>query len=118
MLTGALVENVFCGVGGVACSGGRSVGFFNQGATVTWTVSSVPGGVVPVVIRYGAAGGGRADVIVNGVLQQVVVFGTTSTWANWSSVSISVPLRAGANTVTLRNNAAPYVNLDYLEATT
>ena len=75
-------------------------------AGATWTVLGVPAGQARVTLRYsnyiGALGGPAPrtiELIVNGTDAGPLTLPPTSSWDDWSTVTTSVSLKAGANTV-------------------
>jgi hypothetical protein len=84
------------------------VGGLGQGnsAGATWTVLGAPAGPAQVTLRYsnyiGALGGPAPrtiDLVVNGTDVGPVTLPGTSSWDDWSTVTTSVSLTAGDNTV-------------------
>ncbi|WP_228386602.1 carbohydrate-binding protein, partial [Streptomyces katsurahamanus] len=88
-------------------------------SSVEWTVESASARSAPVTVRYanGTAQGRPMDVSVNGtVVAAGRAFDSTGAWTNWTDVTLTVPLQAGANTIRVSAttaNGAP--NLDYLD---
>lgn len=103
--------------------GFSGTGFVNTpnaaGAYVEWTVESATARDAALTIRYanGTTAGRPMDVSVNGtVVSAGRAFNGTGAWTTWADSSLTVPLKAGANTVRLTattENGAP--NLDYLD---
>jgi alpha-galactosidase len=88
------------------CSGGSKVGFVGSGATLTFTGVTVPAaGTYPVVIAYldGSDSGRQATVTVDGTASQTVKFTPTGDFSTVGTVTVPVPLQAGANTIELAN---------------
>ncbi|MFC8454059.1 carbohydrate-binding protein [Kitasatospora sp. NPDC057223] len=84
---------------------GYLTGFAAQGARAVFSVNAPTATGYPVALRYRTSGTGAASITLtaNGLkVQQVALPGTGGAW---SSVSVSTPLRAGLNTVTLRTEA-------------
>jgi hypothetical protein len=108
-------------------AGFSGTGFVNTpneaGAYVEWAVNAASAGNGTVRLHYanGQAGGQTVDrpmdVAVNGtVVTAGRSFPGTANWDTWADVTLTVPLRAGANTVRVTAttaNGAP--NLDYLD---
>jgi polygalacturonase len=108
-------------------AGFSGTGFVNTpnaaGSYVEWTVNAAQAGNATVTIAYanGQASGQTVDrptdVTVNGALVKAAQsFPGTPNWDTWQTVTLTVPLVAGANTVRLTAttaNGAP--NLDYLD---
>jgi polygalacturonase len=108
-------------------TGFSGTGFVNTpnvaGSYVEWTVTASQAGDATIKIGYanGQASGQTvdrpADVSVNGtVVKAGQSFPGTANWDTWGTVSITVPLQAGANTIRLTAttaNGCP--NFDYLD---
>jgi hypothetical protein len=81
------------------CSGGSKVGYLGNGATLAFTdVAGGSGGTRAVTVYYASAVARTATV--NG---QSVGFPATAGWESVSSVTVSVNLAAGSNTITIAN---------------
>jgi hypothetical protein len=103
--------------------GFSGTGFVNTpnaaGAYVEWTVESATARDAALTIRYanGTMAGRPMDVSVNGtVVSAGRAFNGTGAWTTWADSSLTVPLKAGANTVRVTAttaNGAP--NLDYID---
>lgn len=94
-----------------------------SGASATWTVLGAPAGQAAVTIRYanaiGALGGPAPrtiDLDVNGGPAQTLTLPPTASWNDWSTVTATVPLAAGTNTIALAcaSGDSCNVNLDTL----
>jgi hypothetical protein len=108
-------------------TGFSGTGFVNTpnaaGAYVEWTVNAEQAGNATVKISYanGQASGQTvdrpADVTVNGTLVKAAQsFPGTTNWDTWGTVTLTVPLNAGANTIRLTATTANGdPNLDYLD---
>jgi hypothetical protein len=108
-------------------TGFSGTGFVNtpnqSGAYVEWTVNAAQAGNATIDFSYanGQAGGQTVDrpmdVAVGGaVVKAGQSFPGTANWDTWGTVTLTVPLKAGANTIRVTattTNGAP--NLDYLE---
>jgi hypothetical protein len=108
-------------------AGFSGTGFVNTpnaaGSYVEWTVNAAQAANATINIAYanGQASGQTvdrpADVTVNGTdVKTGQSFPGTTNWDTWGTVSLTVPLNAGANTIRLTAttaNGAP--NLDYLD---
>ena len=112
-----------CDAGAAALSGGANIqtnhaayqsiaGFIaglGQGSgSATWTVLGAPAGQAVVSVRYanyvGALGGPAPrtiDLTVNGADVKTLTLPPTSSWDDWNTVTATVPLSAGPNTVGL-----------------
>jgi hypothetical protein len=103
--------------------GFSGTGFVNtpnaSGASVRWTVDSASGGSTRLVFRYSNNTGADRplDISVNGtVVSAGRSFPTTANWDTWSTVSLTVPLDAGSNTVQVTaTSAGGAPNLDALD---
>ncbi|MFF4347134.1 glycosyl hydrolase family 28 protein [Streptomyces sp. NPDC001530] len=104
-------------------AGYSGTGFVNTdnttGAYVEWAVDAAAAGTKTVALAYanGTTSDRPMDITVNGqVVASGVSFPPTADWTTWRTVSLAVPLTAGANT--LRATAITAVgcpNLDYLD---
>ncbi|MDI6099462.1 cellulase family glycosylhydrolase [Actinoplanes sp. NEAU-A12] len=95
------------------CNGSNAIGAYAQ-----FTVNASAAGPVTVRIRFanGATGARSANLAVNGIAVSTVSFESTSTWASWTTKSVTVTLKAGANTIRLDpTTAAGLVNVDRLD---
>ncbi|MFF7097450.1 carbohydrate-binding protein [Streptomyces rubradiris] len=89
------------------------------GAHAQFTVNAASAGTATVRIRFanGSATARPATVAVNGTTAATAGFETTGAWDSWVTKTLTVPVKAGANTVRLTPTAADGLpNLDYLEA--
>jgi alpha-glucosidase (family GH31 glycosyl hydrolase) len=127
-----------CDAGAAALSGGANIqtnhanyqsiaGFIaglNQGSgDAAWTVLGAPAGQAVVTVRYanyiGGLGGPAPrtiDLTVNGSDVKTLTLPPTSSWDDWNTVSATVPLTAGTNTIGLLcgANDSCNVNVDTL----
>ncbi|HEX4280028.1 MAG TPA: carbohydrate-binding protein, partial [Solirubrobacteraceae bacterium] len=127
-----------CDAGAAALSGGANIqtnhanyqstaGFIaglNQGSGgATWTVLGAPAGQAVVTVRYanyiGGLGGPAPrtiDLTVNGSDVKTLTLSPTSSWDDWNTVTATVPLTAGTNTIGLLcgANDSCNVNVDTL----
>jgi hypothetical protein len=103
-------------------SGYSGTGFCNGGNTdsayAEFTVQASAAGTATVSLRY--ANGGTTDrpgdLIVNGTLVETTPFASTSTWTGWTTRTVTVQLRAGANTIRWDpTTASGLPNIDYLD---
>ncbi|MDF2836467.1 MAG: hypothetical protein K0Q63_2107 [Paenibacillus sp.] len=97
---------------------GYLAGWNSNGSSVTFHVNQNAASTRTVTIRY-AAGAGNAGryVSVNGtVAANNLSFGGTGGWGNWNTVTLSVNLNAGHNTIVIGYDSAKgnnnYLNLD------
>jgi alpha-galactosidase len=91
------------------CSGGQKAGFVGNGGTVTFTNVNVPtAGRYQVTLVYcdGSTTGRQAVVSVNGGTGQTVTFTPTGSFNTPGSVTVTLNLNAGTNTVQLGNPTA------------
>ncbi|MER6912034.1 discoidin domain-containing protein [Streptomyces sp. NPDC000594] len=113
--TGSTVDSNHTGYSGT--------GFVNTpnatGAHVEWTVSAERAGDAAISLRYanGTAAGRPMDIAVNGtVVAAGRAFDPTGTWTGWRDVTLTVPLKAGTNTIrTTATTANGAPNLDRLD---
>ena len=111
------------GVDSEGTAAGRSgrgylAGWNTDGTSVTFHVHVADAGSYALDLRYAAAAGtATRSLVVNGSAT-TVAFPATGAWDAWSSVTATVPLHAGHNTVVLAYDAAAgsssYLNLDRL----
>lgn len=94
--------------------------FEADGAAVTFRVNGKTAGAYAVSLRY-ANGGSEAKTLslyANGTFVRKLTFAPTGSWDTWATVNVTLPLAAGANSVTVRYDEAGgdsgYVNLDNL----
>ncbi|MER7521214.1 carbohydrate-binding protein [Streptomyces sp. NPDC126499] len=98
------------------CNGRNAVG-----AAVQFTVSAGQDGTATLAFRFanGAASARPAEVTVNGAAAGIASFESTGTWTGWTTKTLTVPVRSGANTVRLSpTTAAGLPNVDRLDAET
>jgi alpha-L-fucosidase len=98
-------------------------GFVNldnvSGSSLAWTVNATTAGDATLSLRYanGTAADRPMDIAVNGtVVAAGRSFPATADWDTWQTATLTVPLVAGANTITATAttaNGGP--NLDYLD---
>jgi hypothetical protein len=101
------------------CSNNRAVGDFREsGESITWTVTSATARTATLTWRYGAGNAAVTRALtVNGQSLGNISFPKTTTWANWRTVTATVTLRAGSNTIRLASTTSTsnYLNVDYLD---
>jgi len=114
---GSVIDREHNGYSGSGFAGG----FWNVGASVTFTANADEAGVQPVHLRYANGpnpfdGTKTASLLVNGVEVEPLSFPSTGSWKSWSTVTRDLDLQAGANTITVRYDAEDdgNVNLDVL----
>jgi len=113
--TGATVDSDHAGYSGT--------GFVNTtnavGSYVQWTVNAAQAGTATLTFRYanGTTAGRPLDIAVGGsTVRPGLAFPSTGTWPNWQSVTTTVSLNAGTNTIrATATTAGGAPNLDYLE---
>jgi hypothetical protein len=94
-----------------SCLGGEKVGWVGNGGTLTFNdVDVAATGNYAVQIDYldGTSGitGRSATITVNGSADQTVTFIPTGSFQNPGSVTVSLPLTAGENTIEFGNSSA------------
>jgi hypothetical protein len=97
------------------CNGNGAVGAYAQ-----FTVNAATAGTTTLGVRFANApssGAARpANLVVNGTTMGTVSFESTGTWATWSTMTATVSLNAGANTIRLEPTTADGLpNIDYLD---
>jgi hypothetical protein len=99
-----------------------AAGFEATGSGITQDVSQVPSaGSYRLSVRYSNAAGGTGTLStrVNGAAGPRLSFPATSSWETWSTMSTTVSLTAGTDTLDLIQNAGDTgrVNLDSIAVT-
>jgi pectinesterase len=117
----------FCGNSGVIDtkhSGYTGTGFIDTentlGASITWSISAASANTYAVQIRFGNGGTAarRATLVVNDNPVKTLDFPTNSNWAQWQTVNVDVPLKAGTNSIKLvASTADGLANIDNLRVT-
>lgn len=127
--TVAIQENVtgFCGVDGAIESnhtGFTGSGFSNTnnalGNGVNWSVSVPSTGSYTLLWRYANASADRPGQVVvnNATAVNSVSFPNTGSWATWGTVSATVTLKAGVNSIRLEGiGASSLGNIDRIDIT-
>ncbi|MEU6672413.1 carbohydrate-binding protein [Streptomyces sp. NPDC046727] len=90
-----------------------------SGAYVQFTVNAATAGTATLGIRFanGTTGARSATVAVNGTTATTASFEATGAWNTWATKTLTVPVKAGSNTVRLTPTTADGLpNLDYLDA--
>jgi hypothetical protein len=114
---GARVETDHTGYTGTGFVGGYTDG--NKGnAATAFAVNSAAAGATPLTLRY-ANGTGSAQTLslyVNGTKAEQFSLPATANWDTWATQTVTASLAAGANTATIKFDAADSgnVNLDNL----
>jgi hypothetical protein len=116
----ATLSNAAVATNHTGFSGTGFVDFTNAtGGFIQWTVTAPAAGTANVAIRYanGTTTNRPMNVSVNGtVVVTNRAFNGTGSWDTWQTVTVSVPLTAGTNTIRVTattSNGGP--NVDYLE---
>jgi plastocyanin len=117
---GAVVQDEHAGFSGTGYVGG----YWNEGATTTFSVIALADAETEIAIGYANGpnpftGTKRVSLYVNGQFAKKVAFPDTGGWASYSEVHETVNLRAGANEITLRYEPGDEgnINIDYLDVT-
>ena len=97
---------------------GFVAGYWNLGATTTFTVSVPSAGSYNVDLRYAAGRGGTetVSIYVNGIDVKQTSLPTTSSWDAWGDKIESLTLNAGSNTIAYKYDSGDsgWINLDYI----
>ena len=101
---------------------GFIAGFTATGSAISQDVSAVPAaGSYRLAIRFsnGTGSSKTLSTTVNGAAGPSISFPATASWNDWSTTSITLSLRAGANTLGIVRNAADSgnVNIDSFAVT-
>jgi uncharacterized protein YegP (UPF0339 family) len=98
---------------------GFVAGYWNQGASTTFTVSVPSAGTYQARLRYAngpdpAPGAKTVSLYVNGTKVRQVSLASTGNWDTWATQATDVPLVAGTNSVSFRYDSGDggNVNLD------
>ncbi|GAB3652219.1 CBM35 domain-containing protein [Glycomyces tarimensis] len=89
-----------------------------SGASATFTVDADAAGTATVGLRYanGGSGSRSANVVVNGSTARSATFDSTDEWTNWTTQTLTVPVRAGANSIAFTATGSEGLpNVDYLD---
>jgi hypothetical protein len=87
------------------------------GDSINWNVASAAGGGATLTFRYanGAAANRALSLQVNGVMiNPSLAFNSTGSWATWKTVTITVQLNAGLNSIMLSTIGLNGGNIDSL----
>lgn len=101
-----------------ACSeGGFNVGFFHSGEWVEYTIDVPVAGVYEVRLRGATPNGGAAFKLSSGGVDKTgnVTIPPTAGWQNYRTVSGSVTLSAGVQSLRLSNVGSSDFNVNWLE---
>ncbi|AXL92403.1 silent information regulator protein Sir2 [Streptomyces sp. CB09001] len=96
------------------CNGTNAVGAFAE-----FTVGTPAAGTATLNVRFanGTDGTRAADIMVNGSSVASAAFESTGAWDTWVTKTVTVPVRAGNNTVRLSpTSSAGLPNVDYVDA--
>ncbi|MEV5444157.1 carbohydrate-binding protein [Streptomyces sp. NPDC052644] len=111
------VDTNHAGYSGTGFCNGRNA----IGAALQFTVDAPQAGTATLTVRYanGTTSPRPAALTVNGASAGQQSFAPTGAWATWASVTLTVPLNAGSNTVRLAPTTADgLANIDHLEVDT
>ena len=92
-------------------------GYWNQGATTTFTVSAPSAGSYNVDLRYSAGNGARTvSVYVNGAKIKQTSLSGTANWDTWGNKSETLTLNQGSNTISYKYDSGDsgWINIDYI----
>jgi hypothetical protein len=99
-----------------ACSGGKDVAYMGYGtnnAYLVFNIATIPAsGQYTLTFYYASDTARTADVTINGVFVQTVNFPGTGGWGTVSSLSITVTLQQGSNTLKISNPSTRTPDLD------
>jgi poly(beta-D-mannuronate) lyase len=103
-------------------TGFSGTGFCNTdnatGATMTWTVTAATAGNATVTIRFsnGTTSTRPTNITANGTTVSAFTFPMTADWDTWSSTTLTVPLKAGSNTIVVAaTGSGGDPNFDYID---
>jgi hypothetical protein len=107
---GASVSSITVG------SGGQKVGFIGNGGTLTFNNIVAPAtGLYNVTFLYFNGDPSRvADISVNGAPAVAVTFNTSGSFSALASLTMSLPLRSGTNSIAISNPTAYAPDFDSL----
>jgi pectinesterase len=117
----------FCSNSGVVDTkhaGYTGTGFIDTenavGAAIDWSISAASAKNYVVQIRFGNGGASarRATLVVNDNQIKTLDFPTNNNWAQWQTISVDAPLKAGTNVIKLvAETADGLANIDSLRVT-
>ena len=90
------------------------------GASIVWSISAASAKAYNAQIRFanGGTAARRATVVVNDSNIKTLDFPTNNNWAQWQTVNVDVPLKAGTNSIKLvAETADGLANIDSLRIT-
>ena len=100
--------------GGYTGSGFADYGS-TTGETITWSYSAPTAGSYPLTFRYANGSGDRPlSLSVNGGTGTTLSFPNSGGWTSWGTVTATVSLNAGSNTITLTTTINNGPNVDHL----
>jgi len=111
--TGTIDSNWAGYSGSGFCNGTNAVGAFAQ-----FTVNAPAAGTATLRVRFanGTTSARPAEVTVNGSAATSASFESTAAWGTWATKTLTVPVKAGSNTIRLNpTTSAGLPNIDYLE---
>ncbi|MDP5170740.1 MAG: carbohydrate-binding protein [Bacteroidia bacterium] len=96
--------------------GGSNVGFVDAGDYLNYKISVPTAGTYTLDLRVAAVGTSTKtiDIQSDGNTIQTVSFPATGGWQTWSTVSTTIPLNAGCQTLTLLMNSTG-LNINWLD---
>ncbi|MES2732364.1 MAG: PA14 domain-containing protein [Bacteroidota bacterium] len=87
-----------------------------SGESITWTANVVSAGSYILTFRYASISARPLQLMVNGsVLVASRAFPSTGSWTNWQTVTNTVNLNAGNNTIKLTSIGSSGGNIDHLK---
>ena len=99
------------------CSGGKRVGYVGKGRTLTFTVRAEEEGLYQMTSYYMTRDNRRMEIVVGGEDTYKAYCPKTGAWDGTAigTVSTSISLKAGSNTIVVGNASADAPNLDKFE---
>ena len=90
--------------------------YAGNGSAVQWSLTWVAAGQAKLEFRYanGSTGNRPLTVQVNGVNAGTIACAPTGGWTKWNTVSLTITLKAGQNTIKAIAGAASGANVDSL----
>jgi hypothetical protein len=89
------------------CSGGAKVGFVGNGGTLTFnTIHAASAGNYQVTLVYCSGDPRPAMISVNGGTPQALSFPSTGSFSTTGTLTVSLPLAAGSNTIEIGDPGA------------
>src|SRR5205814_1025925 len=112
-LAGAIVGNANGGFTGSGYADFQNA----SGDTIRWDVTAAAAGIVNLTFRYanGATTNRPLALRVNGVtVNSSLSFNSTGSWTAWKTVTVTVQLAAGVNSIVLATTGSNGANFDSL----